>query len=167
MSKPITCSAGTPTKSHRSANLPRASNRARSHVAEHLSLPRIPVHYLRCAIQPNTPRPIRNVDGEMRVIKHGAPSSSSSVRVVMNCGRLPYSQRPPQDPNSRYETKRPYNGETRCGQVDDGGQNDFAAPLQRAAGRDVGVLQCRVPHVHSVSSFSVMVLVVVRGICPV
>nr|DAM57408.1 MAG TPA: hypothetical protein [Caudoviricetes sp.] len=70
------------------------------------------IHYLRCTVQPNTPRPIRNVNGEMRVIKHDAPSSSSTVCVVRNCGGLPYSQRPPQDPNSRYETERPDNGET-------------------------------------------------------
>nr|DAU39260.1 MAG TPA: hypothetical protein [Caudoviricetes sp.] len=30
----------------------------------------LPVHYLHCAVQPNAPRPIRDVKGEMRVEKH-------------------------------------------------------------------------------------------------
>ena len=46
----------------------------------------LPVHYLRCTVQPNTPRPIRDVDGEMRVVEHGAPFSSPSVCAVQNCG---------------------------------------------------------------------------------
>lgn len=81
-------------------------------------------------------------------------SLASSVCAVRNCGGLPYPQHPPQDPDSRHETERPYNGEARCGQVDDGGEDDFAAPLQRAAGDGVGAPRCRMPHVHSVSSFS-------------
>jgi len=67
----------------------------------------------------------------------------------MNCGGLPYSQRSPQDPDSRYETERPDHREARCGQVDDSGENDFAAPPQRSAGRGVGVLRCCMPHAHS------------------
>ena len=80
------------------------------------------------------------------------------VFVLAGIAGLPYSQRPPQDPDSRHETERPDNGEARCGQVDDGGEDDFAAPLQRATRRNVGVLRCRMPHVHGVFSFSVMVL---------
>nr|DAO84551.1 MAG TPA: hypothetical protein [Caudoviricetes sp.] len=71
----------------------------------------LPIHYLDGAVQPNTPRPIRDVNGEMRAIKHGASSSLPSCLCYQNYG-LPYPERPPQDPNSRYDTKRPDHSET-------------------------------------------------------
>ena len=80
---------------------------------------------------------------------------------------LPYPERAPQGPNDRHNAERADDGEARCDQVDDGGENDFAAPLQRAVGRSVGALRCRMPHAHGVSSFLVMISLVARGACPV
>nr|DAD98087.1 MAG TPA: hypothetical protein [Siphoviridae sp. ctQ091] len=46
----------------------------------------LPVHYLHCAVQPNAPRPIRDVNGEMRVVKHSVSPPVPCVCVARIAG---------------------------------------------------------------------------------
>ena len=89
--------------------------------------------------------------------------SSSFVFVLPELRGLPYSDRTPQEPDGRDEAERHNYCEARCGQVDDGGEDDFATPSERAAGRNVAVAWCRVPHAHGLFSFSVMVSLALRS----